>query len=80
MYQKQKFVTQVNRTSIKLSSNLTRKPKKVLELNFMPKMKMKTWFFINEVTLSIGTRKEFCESRFPDQSGKVAYLLHTCKK
>ena len=36
----------------------------------MWKMKIKTWFFINKVMPSSGTRKEFCESRIPDQSGK----------
>ena len=38
-------------------------------------MKIKTWFFINKVILSSGTRKEFCESRIPDQSRKVACLI-----
>ena len=37
----------------------------------MWKMKIKTWFFINKVMPSSGTRKEFCESGIPDQSGKV---------
>ena len=37
----------------------------------MWKMKIKTWLFINKVMPSSGTRKEFCESRIPDQSGKV---------
>ena len=39
-------------------------------------MKIKTWFFINEVTSSRGTRKEFCESGILDQSGKVTCLLY----
>lgn len=45
-----------------------------MKLLFASKMKIKTWFLINEVMLCGGTTKKFRESEIPDQSGKVACL------
>ena len=44
---------------------LKEKIKKGFGITFMSKMKIKT-FFIDEVTLSRGTRKEFQESGIPE--------------
>ena len=45
--------------------SLKEKIKKGFGITFMSKMKIKT-FFIDEVTLSRGTRKEFQESGIPE--------------
>ena len=68
MYQRHKFVKAY---AIKNGINQVikqpkKKIKKVLELLLKSKMKIKTWFFINEVMSSRGNSKEFCESGIPD--------------
>ena len=43
-------------------------------------MKIKTWFFISEVTSSGGSSKEFFESGIPDHSGKVLCICQWKKR
>ena len=67
------LVPRINRKKEKINKHINKK--KVWEFLFMSKMKIKTLFFINKVTLSTrGTRKQFCESGIPDQFRKVACL------